>query len=51
MVRRVVSKDAVKRWAIRSTKASAKLERQVVPAGYKRPPKVERFLAERQPQA
>lgn len=51
VARRVVSKDAVNRWAIQSTKASAKLESQVVPAGYKRLARVERFLAERQPQA
>jgi hypothetical protein len=46
-----MSRDAVKRFAARSTKASAQLERRVVPAGYVRSPQLERFLAERQSQA
>jgi ribosomal protein L18E len=47
--RRVLAKDAVKRAAVRSTKASAKLENRVVPAGFVRSSSVERFLAARQP--
>lgn len=47
MKRRVVSKAAVKRAAVRSTKASAKLERRVVPATFVREARVERFLADR----
>ena len=48
MKRRVVNKEAVKRFAVQSTKASAQLERRDVPAGYVRSDRVERFLAERQ---
>lgn len=48
--RRVVSKEAVKRSAVRSTKASARLERRTVPAGYVRSARVEQFLAERRRQ-
>jgi len=48
MERRVVTKDVVKRFAVRSTKASAKLERRVVPASFVRSASVARFLAERQ---
>jgi hypothetical protein len=48
---RLVAKDAVKRFAVRSTKASAQLERRAVPVGYVRSEQVERFLAERRPQA
>ncbi|GAA2641641.1 hypothetical protein Adu01nite_39390 [Paractinoplanes durhamensis] len=48
--RRPVSRDAVKRFAVRSTEASARLERRSVPTEYVRPPEVERLLAERQPQ-
>jgi hypothetical protein len=48
--KRVVDKNAVKRFAARSTEASAQLERRSVPAGYVRSAKVEQFLAERQPQ-
>ena len=44
---RVVTKEAIERFAVRSTKASALLERRVVPAGFVRSPKVEKFLAER----
>ena len=47
MGRRVVNKEAVKRSAVRSTKASAELERRTVLAGYVRSERVERFLAER----
>lgn len=44
---RIVTKEVVKRFAVRSTKASAQLERRAVPAGYVRSERVERFLAER----
>lgn len=46
---RVVAKDAVKRAAVRSTKASAKLENRVVPANFVRSSSVKRFLAARAP--
>ncbi|GAB3358233.1 hypothetical protein GCM10027300_29140 [Modestobacter lapidis] len=45
--RRVVNKKAVQRSVIRSTKASAQLERRIVPTGFVRSERVERFLAER----
>lgn len=51
MERRVVSRDAVKRFAVRSTKTSAQLERRTVPAGYVRSERIERFLAERRQRA
>ena len=44
----VVKKAVVKKVAARATKASAKLENRVVPAGYVRPASVKRLLAERQ---
>ena len=47
MARRVVTGDAIKRSAVRSTKASAQLEGRVVPSGFVRSAKVEQFLAER----
>lgn len=47
---RVVTKEAVKRSAVRSTRASARLENRVVPRGFVRSPRVERFLAERRRQ-
>jgi hypothetical protein len=49
--RHLVSKDAVKRFAVRSTRASAQLERRAVPVGYVRSAQVAQLLAERQPQA
>ena len=49
MTKRVVSDEAVKRAAARSTKASAGLERRSVPAGFKRSERVARFLAARSP--
>jgi hypothetical protein len=51
MERRVVTKDTIRRLAVRSTEASARLERRVVPAGFVRSPKVEKFLAARRSQA
>jgi hypothetical protein len=48
---RLVTRDAIKRFALRSTRASAQLERRAVPAGFVRSPQVERFLAERRPQS
>lgn len=47
MERRVVSQEAVKRSVVRSTKASAQLERRTVPAGYVRSARIEQYLAER----
>jgi len=47
MERRVVDEAAVKRAVARSTKDSAKLEQRVVPAGFKRSERVEKFLVER----
>jgi hypothetical protein len=44
---RIVDKEAVKRAVVRSTTASAELERRLVPAGFVRSPRVEQFLAER----
>lgn len=41
----VVSKRVAKRCVIQSTKASASLECRTVPAGFVRPPRVERSLA------
>lgn len=51
MKRAVVDKAAVKRSAVRSTKASAELERRVVPTTFVRSERVERFLAERRHQS
>lgn len=51
VARRIVSKDVVKRMAVRSTKASAKLENRTVPAGYVRSASVTKFLAKRQPRS
>lgn len=45
----VVSKAAVKKAGIRSTKASAKLEGQVVPAGHRQSAAVKAYLAKQQP--
>lgn len=47
-VKQNVSSEAVKRFAKRSTKASAALERRAVPAGYVRSVRVEKLLAQRQ---
>jgi hypothetical protein len=47
-VKQSVSREAVKRFAKRSTKASAALERRAVPAGYVRSVQVEKLLAQRQ---
>lgn len=46
--RRAVDKVTVKQFAVRSTKASAKLERREVPAGFVRSAKAEQFLKQRQ---
>lgn len=45
--RHIVGKEVVRRFAVRSTEASARLERRSVPAGFVRSARVERFLAER----
>ena len=42
-----VTREAIRRAVTRSTRASARLEDRVVPRGFKRSPKVERFLAKR----
>jgi hypothetical protein len=47
MERRAVTKEAIRRFAVRSTKASGRLERRTVPANYVRSAEIERFLAER----
>lgn len=44
MPKQTVSATARRRFAKRSTKASARLERRVVPAGHVRSPKVKQFL-------
>ena len=48
---RVVSKEAIKRAAALMTKASARLEHRVVPEGFVRSAKVEKFLADRRSKA
>ncbi|MBY0441095.1 MAG: hypothetical protein K2Q25_02985 [Mycobacteriaceae bacterium] len=45
----VVSKAAVKKAGVRATKASAKLESRVVPAGYTRSAGVQTYIAKQQP--
>lgn len=45
--RRIVDRAAIKRAVARSTRASAQLERRVVPNGFARSERAERFLAER----
>lgn len=45
----VVSRAAVKKAGMRATKASAKLEGRVVPAGHHRSAAVEAYLAKQQP--
>lgn len=44
---RNISKDAIRRLAQQSTKASAKLEGRALPAGYVRSSQAAKFLAER----
>ncbi len=44
----VVAKAAVKKAGVRATKASAKLEARVVPAGYKRSATVSAYIAKQQ---
>lgn len=51
MAKRVGSKDAIKRAAVRATRDSARLERRVVPAGFVRAEKTERYLAKRHQRA
>lgn len=46
----VVSKAAVKKAGMRATRASAKLEGRVVPAGHRRSAAVQAYLAKQQPQ-
>ncbi len=45
----VVSKAAIKKAGVRSTKASAKLEDRVVPADHRRSAAVKAYLAKQQP--
>ena len=45
----VVSKAAVKKAGARATKAAAKLEGRVVPAGHRRSAAVKAYLAKQQP--
>jgi hypothetical protein len=45
----VVSKAVVKKAGVRATKASAKLEGRVVPAGHKRSAAVKAYIAKQQP--
>lgn len=45
-----MSKAAVKKAGMRSTRASAKLEGRVVPAGHRRSAAVAAYLAKQQPQ-
>lgn len=45
----VVTKAAVKKAGARATKASAKLEGRVVPAGHKRSAAVAAYIAKQQP--
>jgi hypothetical protein len=51
MKRKNVTREALRRAALRAAKASAELERRGVPAGYVRSEKVERFLAARRQSA
>lgn len=51
MEKRVVNKAAIKRASVRTTRDSAQLERRVVPAGFVRSKKTERYLAERRQRA
>lgn len=48
--KRVVPGELVRRFAARSTVASARLERRNLPEGHVRSKKVEQYLAERRPQ-
>lgn len=45
MTKRSMSPEARRRFVVRSTKASARLERREVPAGHVRSKKVEAFVA------
>lgn len=45
----VVSRAAIKRAGKRATKASAKLEGRIVPAGHRRSAAVKAYLAKQQP--
>lgn len=49
--KRIVTEEVIRRFAVQSTKASAKLEGRAVPADHVRSPQVERYLAEHPPQA
>jgi len=45
MGKRDITAAMRRRFVVRSTKASARLERREVPAGHVRPPKIEEFVA------
>jgi len=45
MTKQTMSAEARRRFVVRSTKASARLERRVVPADHVRSQKVEKFVA------
>jgi len=45
--RQMITRDSVKRAAVRSTKASAQLERRTVPSTFVRSERVERYLIAR----
>lgn len=45
MTKQSMSAEARRRFVMRSTKASARLEKRVVPAGHVRSEKVEQFVA------
>jgi hypothetical protein len=47
--KRVLPKEAIKRFAAESTKASAALERRTVPTAYVRSDKIIKYLAEHPP--
>jgi hypothetical protein len=49
--KRTVTRETVKKFAVRSTRTSAQLERRAVPDGYVRSAQVEQFLAKRRTQA
>lgn len=49
MKRKNVTSEALRRAAIRSTRASAALENRAVPSGLPRSEAVDRFLASREP--
>ena len=47
MTNKIMTKKAIKRFAVQSTRESAKLESRVVPATHVRSERVKRFVAQR----